>query len=311
MNQMDEVNQRANLAFSNHMELLTFFLTDRQQYGINVFKIIEVIETPKAVTKMPESHPAVVGAIDFRGKVVSVIDLGLGLGLTPVNVAQELSYVIICEYSGTIQGLLVSSPNNLLNKSWEEIKSPGETFKDAGYLTALTYQEDGEAIQILDVEKILGEIIGADDVIAQEILVKSQKIDTAHFKVLVIDDSKAARQQIETTLGLMKTPFQSFDSAVKAWEFVSQNFETSKNPLFDLIISDIEMPGMDGFTFTRKMKAHHDVRLSGIPLVLHSSMSNDSNRMKAKDVGADEFIPKYQADSIATLVLKWYELARQ
>ncbi|MBF0107874.1 MAG: chemotaxis protein CheV [Magnetococcales bacterium] len=303
---LDEVTQRANLAFSNQMEMLTFFLADRQQYGINVFKIIEVIETPREITQMPETHPAIVGAIDFRGKVVTVIDLGMTLGLKPIAVGKELSYIIVCEYSGMIQGLMVSQPNKLITRSWQEIKSPGSSFQEAACLTALTYEQNGEAIQILDIEKILGEIIGADETIAAELLAQGRQLDISRFKVLVVDDSKAARNQIERTLEQMGAPYDSFDAAAKAFDHIMKNFAAHPAPLYNLIISDIEMPGMDGFTFTRNMKGHTDTRLTSIPMVLHSSMSNESNKSKAQEMGADDFIPKYQADAIATMVLKWH-----
>ncbi|MEO5327962.1 MAG: chemotaxis protein [Magnetococcus sp. THC-1_WYH] len=305
-NMMDEISQRANLAFSNQMEMLTFFLSDKQQYGVNVFKIIEVVETPKEITEMPQTQPAIVGAMDFRGKVVTVIDLGLALRLAPIQVGKELSYVIVCEYSGMIQGLMVSQPNKLITRSWEEIKSPGSNFLDNAYLTALTYEKNGDAIQILDVEKILGEIIGSDEIIADELLAKGQAVDISNFKVMVVDDSKAARGQIEKTLEQMGTPYESFNAAAQAYEYLLQNYQSSSDPLYALIISDIEMPGMDGFTFTRKMKQHTDTRLSTIPMALHSSMSNESNRVKALEMGADDFIPKYQANSIASLVLRWH-----
>ncbi|MBF0613034.1 MAG: chemotaxis protein CheW, partial [Magnetococcales bacterium] len=153
-NFIDEAMRRTNLAFSNQMEMLTFFLSDQQQYGINVFKIIEVIETPSTITKIPQAHPAMVGSINFRDRVVTVIDLSFGLGMQPVD-RKGFSYIIICEYSNSVQGLLISHPNKLINKGWDEIKKPGNSWQ-SGYLTALTYDEDGNAIQILDVEKILG-----------------------------------------------------------------------------------------------------------------------------------------------------------
>lgn len=303
---MDEISQRANLAFSNQMEMLTFYLSDQQQYGINVFKIIEVIETPKNVTVMPQTHPAIAGAIDFRGKVVMLIDLGLALGMEPVYKENILSYIIVCEYSGMIQGLLVSQPNKLITRSWEDIKSPGNSFQETAYLTALTYENNGDAIQILDIEKILGEIIGADETVAFELLAQGLEVDISQFKVLVVDDSKSARGQIERTLEKLGTPYESFDAASKAYAHLLKNYESSEDPLYSLIISDIEMPEMDGFTFTRNMKQHADRRLSKIPMALHSSMSNESNRLKAQEMGADDFIPKYQADSIAALILKWH-----
>ncbi|MBF0455462.1 MAG: chemotaxis protein CheV [Magnetococcales bacterium] len=300
---MEEVDRRANLAFSNQMEMLTFFLADNQQYGINVFKIIEVIETPRNVVVMPNSHKAIVGAIDFRGKAVTVIDLGCGLGLAPVDYRNSLSYIIVCEYSGTTQGLMVTSPNKLLNKSWGDVQRPGSGIQSSGYLTALTYEENGEAVQILDIEKLLGEIIGVDNEIEESLLKQGQGMNLKGvFRVLVIDDSKAAQKLLTSTLDKLGVEYDVFDGAQPAFDRLESSL-TDEGSIYSLIVSDIEMPGMDGFTFTRKVKQHADPRVSSVHLVLHSSMSNQSNKVKAQEIGADDFIPKYDPNAIAGLIL--------
>ncbi|MBF0186490.1 MAG: chemotaxis protein CheV [Magnetococcales bacterium] len=299
-NMMEEIAQRANLAFSNQMEMLTFYLTDNQQYGVNVFKIIEVIETPKAITKMPHSHPAVTGAIDFRDSMVTAIDLSVGLGMEPVDVANDISYIIICEYSGTTQGLLIKSPNKLINKSWEEIQSPGQ-MHNAGYLTALTYDENRDSIQILDVERILGEIIGVEETITEEVIEASTAVDTSGHRILMVDDSKAARALLKNAMDQLNVNYILAESAVRALDIIKKEVQKGNDRPFSLIISDIEMPAMDGFTFTRKMKGK--AKLKDIPIILHSSMSNPANRIKAEQVGADDFVPKFRPDEIASAVL--------
>lgn len=300
---MEEVDRRANLAYSNQMEMLTFFLADNQQYGINVFKIIEVIETPKSVVVMPNSHPAVVGAIDFRGNAVTVIDLGCGLGLKAIDYVGKLSYIIVCEYSGTTQGLMVTSPNKLLNKSWTDVQRPGTSVKSAGYLTALTYDETGEAVQILDIEKLLGEIIGVDNEIDESIVQQGQQMNLKDvFRVMVVDDSKAAQKLLTATLDKLGVRYDVFDSAGVALQQLDDSLSHNGSP-YSLIVCDIEMPGMDGFTFTRRVKQHKDPHIRGLYLVLHSSMSNQSNKIKAEELGADNFIPKYDPNAIASLVL--------
>ncbi|MBF0124949.1 MAG: chemotaxis protein CheV [Magnetococcales bacterium] len=308
-NFMDEIDQRANLAFTNQMEMLTFYLTDQQQYGINVFKIIEVIETPKTVTRVPQSHPAIIGAINFRDKLVTVIDLGLGLGLDPVNYQGGLSYVIICEYSNTIQGFLISRPNKLVNKSWADIKSPGSSIQSSGYLTALTYDDDDKATQILDVEKILGEIIGFEVEVKSTLLEEGRSASIADYTVLAVDDSKAARLLLARTLGKLGVGHVIYENADQAFNALQESIAPGSTQKFCLIISDIEMPGMDGFTFTRKVKAIP--QLASIPLVLHSSMSNQANTVKAQQVGADNFVAKFQPDAIARVVLDQIQLLRQ
>nr|CAX83759.1 Response regulator receiver modulated CheW protein [uncultured bacterium] len=301
-NFMDEIDQRSKLAFSNQMEMLTFFLTDNQQYGINVFKIIEVIETPKHITVMPQCHPAIIGAINFRENLVTVIDLAAALGMMPVDWKGGISYVIVCEYSGSTQGFLVSSPNKLLNRSWKNIQSPGNSSQGSGYLTALTYEDDGKtSIQILDIEKILGEIVGVEEHIDQSLIEEGQRHQVENYHVLAVDDSRAARALLENALEQLHVHHHIFDNAEKALAALQASTQPGAKFRYCLIISDIEMPGMDGFTFTRMVK--EDPQLASIHLVLHSSMSNQANRVKAEAVGANDFIPKFQPDQIARVVL--------
>lgn len=304
---MDEVDKRANLAFSNHMEMLTFFLSDEQQYGINVFKIIEVVETPKRITKIPQSHEAIVGAFNFREQLVTIIDLSLGLGLVPVDWKNSISYVIVCEYSNTTQGFLVTHPNRLLNVSWEDVKKMDASIQNSGYLTALTYDDADDAIQILDVEKILGEIIGIDTEVSQALIDEGRTMDNDNLKVMVLDDSKAARNMLQHALDQLDIEVDLFEEGHVALQALEDSLQ-NKTPPYCLIICDIEMPGMDGFTFTRTVKAHPE--LSKIHLVLHSSMSNAANKVKAKTVGADDFVPKFQPQVIARMVLDKMRLAK-
>ncbi len=298
---IDEIDRRTNLAFSNRMEMLSFYLTDSQQYGINVFKIIEVVETPKVITRIPHAHPAIVGAFKFRGSLVTVIDISFSLGMKRVDWKNGISYIIVCEYSNTTQGFLVSQPNKLLNIGWDDVKKPGEIVESAGYLIGITFEKDGQAVQILDIEKILGEVIGLDETISKELAEKSEEVDTSGMQVMVLDDSKAARGMMKNALDQLGIAHALFQEGHLALEALTNSLKEGEAP-FSLILSDIEMPGMDGFTFTRKVKAIPE--LKNIPLVLHSSMSNKANRSKAISVGADGFVPKFQPDVIAGLVLE-------
>ncbi|MBF0160615.1 MAG: purine-binding chemotaxis protein CheW, partial [Magnetococcales bacterium] len=214
---MDEIDRRTNLAFSNEMEMLTFFLTDDQLYGLNVFKIIEILECPATVTRMPHSHPSVVGAIDFRSHAVPLIDLSHALGMEPVDRSRSISYVLVCEYSTTTQGLLISRPNMLIHKKWDDIRRPEGSIYDATYLTAITYH-DGHPVQILDVEKILSEIIGLEDTVANDLVEKGRQLVVQGHHVLAVDDSKAARSMIQSALEQLGIQHTLFDNAAAALE---------------------------------------------------------------------------------------------
>ncbi|MEG3638926.1 chemotaxis protein [Magnetococcus sp. PR-3] len=301
-NFMDEIDQRTNLAFTNQMEMLTFYLTDHQQYGINVFKIIEVIETPKEVTQVPKVHPSIIGTINFRDDMVTVLDLSAALDLTPMDFENEISYVIICEYNNTTQGFLISHPNKLLQKSWKDIKRPGHGVADQGFLTAITYDEEERAIQILDIERILTEVLGLEMAVSQDVVNQGTSVDFSKFLVLIVDDSRSALKVLEHTLTQLNIPHIAHSSAEDALNYLENSLNEEESSPVDLIISDIEMPGMDGFTLTRTIKAHP--ALQSVSLILHSSMSNKANRDKAIQVGADDFVPKFKPDQIARSIME-------
>ncbi|KJR41434.1 chemotaxis protein CheW [Candidatus Magnetoovum chiemensis] len=295
-----EIEKRTKLAFSNQMEMFVFYLTDNQMYGINVFKIIEVIECPKTVIKVPNSHPNIKGTIDFRGKAVIVIDIGEFLGLPAQDFRKNLSYVIICEYNNNIQGLLVNNTDTLMTRSWEDIKSPSGMLNSSGYLTAIAYNDNNRMVQILDIEKMLVEILGMETSVSEEVLRSAKTSSICKKHVLVIDDSKAARGLIQSVLEQLNFTFETYESASEAMEMLQQA-GSIKNK-YCMIICDIEMPGIDGFTFTRKAKANPNLKDTYI--LLHSSMSNPANQDKAKQVGADGFIPKFQPNILAQKIIE-------
>ncbi|GAL27948.1 chemotaxis protein CheV [Vibrio variabilis] len=149
---LDSVNQRTQLVGQNRLELLTFRLMGRQRYGINVFKVKEVLQCPK-LTRMPNLHHLVKGVAHIRGQTISVIDLSLAVGGRPTTDIENC-FVVISEFNRSVQGFLVSSVERIINMHWESILPPPEGAGKANYLTAVT-NIDNELVEILDVEKIL------------------------------------------------------------------------------------------------------------------------------------------------------------
>lgn len=297
---LDEVAKRANLAMSNQMEMLTFFLTDKQLYALNVFKIIEILETPKEITKIPYSHSTIKGNINFRDKAISLIDLGEYLGMEPVDYKNTVSYVLVCEYSTTVQGFLISQPNVLITKSWSDVIKPKGNIYDNSCLTAITYDDD-QPIQILDVEKVLNEIIGIDTKVSADMVSRSKGIVKQGHHILALDDSKTACTLIASALNQLNIPHTIVDNAPQALEILEKSIGADGMSSITLIISDLEMPIMDGFTFTRKVRA--DPKLAKIRLTIHSSLSNKSNVEKATQMGADDFVSKFTPDNIVGSIL--------
>ncbi|MBF0097363.1 MAG: chemotaxis protein CheV [Magnetococcales bacterium] len=303
-----EVDKRANLAMSNEVEMLTFYLTDGQLYGLNVFKIIEILETPKEITAVPQAHPVIKGAINFRGHAINLIDLGQYLGMKTVDYRHDLSYVLVCEYSTTTQGFLVHRPNILITKGWHEIIKPVGDLYEQSCVAAITYHE-GKPIQMLDVEKVLNDIVGIDITISRELIERGQQIVRQEHHILAVDDSKAACHLIQAVLNQMGIRHTVVDEAPKALELLESSLDSSGRSAFTMVFTDIEMPIMDGFTFTRLVKSNP--RLAKVYVAVNSSLSNKSNEEKAHQLGADDFIPKFTPDNMARIVLEQVEKANR
>jgi two-component system chemotaxis response regulator CheV len=286
---LDEALQRSNLSQSNQMEMLTFRLTDNQLYGINVFKIIEIIECPNRIDKMPNSHPAVKGALDFRGNALAVIDLSEAVGLPTKKYKDELAYIIICEYNRSLTAFIVHAPDTLLTRSWADIHKPEGV--NAMSLVAIAYADSAEAIMLLDIESILSNVVGIERDLSSVAMNGAEGKGSGRH-VLVVDDSRTAIMLLQSVLDKMGFTNVAMMSADKALEYLAKDYAK-----VDLVISDIEMPGMDGFTFTRALREHSNYK--DLKVILHSSMSNPSNQLKAEQAGANKFVAKFDPDSLS------------
>ncbi len=284
---IDEAVQRTRLSMSNQMEMLIFRLTDKQLYGINVFKIIEIIECPKRIDRAPNSHPAIRGVIDFRGKAIAAIDLSQAVGLSSKNFNDELAYVIICEYNRQLTAFIIDSPETLLTRSWGDIHKPKGI--NAKSLVAIAYNDDNEAVMLLDIETILAEVVGLDEGMEVPSLGRGN-LEWSSLHILLVDDSRTALLMLQSLLDKLGCRHNSLQSADQALDFLNDCLQKNL-PLVDMVISDIEMPGMDGFTLARTIRenpAFHDLKI-----MLHSSMSNPTNQIKAKQAGANDFVAKF------------------
>jgi two-component system chemotaxis response regulator CheV len=294
---LDEALQRSNLSQTNQMEMLTFRLTDNQLYGINVFKIIEILECPDRIDRMPNSHPAVKGAFNFRGNALAVIDLSEAVGLTPKKFHTELAYIIICEYNRSLTAFIIHAPDTLLTRSWADIHKPNGV--NALSLVAIAYADCGDAIMLLDIESILSEVVGIDRNLSSISCGIAGKGRGRH--VLVVDDSRTAILLLQSVLDKMGFTNTAVMSADKALEYLEL-----EHAGVDLIISDIEMPGMDGFTFTRTVREQNEYK--HLKVILHSSMSNPSNQLKAEQAGANRFVAKFDPDSLSKEIFSLVDL---
>jgi two-component system chemotaxis response regulator CheV len=298
------VDMRTRLAGHNRLELLLFRLSGKQLFGINVFKVQEVIQCPP-LTSIPKSNRIIRGIAHMRGKTIPVMDLSMAIG-GPAQTQVEGCFVVVTEYNCTTQGFLVNGVDRIVNMNWEEILPPPTGVGRGHYLTAVTRVED-ELVEIIDVEKVLAEVIGARDVVSSELLESAHKDDGTEQRVhvLVADDSSVARNQIKRTLdqlGISCTLARDGREALEQLQAWADEGGPEVTDRIFMVISDVEMPEMDGYTFTTSVRA--DPRLRGLYILLHTSLSGVFNNAMVQRVGADEFIAKFQPDVLAEAVLK-------
>lgn len=295
---LDSVNQRTQLVGQNRLELLLFRLNGRQRFGINVFKVREVLQCPP-LTVMPKLNSCIRGVAHIRGQTISVIDLSMAMGKRPI---QDLSkcFIIISEYNRSIQGFLVHSVERIINMNWESILPPPKGAGRINYMTAVT-EVDGELVEILDVERILNEISPVSTEVSTELVEASEERNPHGRPVLVADDSSVARKQVQRALEAIGVQCVL---AKDGREALNMLLEMSKNgPIKDqiaLVISDIEMPEMDGYTFTAEIR--NNPNLKDLHVILHTSLSGVFNQAMVQKVGANNFIAKFQPDELAKAV---------
>jgi len=302
---MDSVNELTEVVGQNRMELLLFKLSGlRQRYGINVFKVREVLPCPR-LTVMPKLQKFVIGVAHIRGQTISVIDLAYAIGGRPsTNI--EKCFIIIAEYNRSTHAFLVSNVERILNMNWDKIMPPPKGAGDSNYMTAVT-EIDGELVEILDVEKILEEISPSkldqqdlDEVYDDEY---TKIIEEHKPKVLIADDSKVALNQVCYAMEKMNLEVVKANDGREAYEILRQ--AAANGPIteqFAVVISDVEMPEMDGYTLCAKVR--QDPVLKSAYIILHTSLSGVFNLGMVSKAGANDFIPKFNSLELAKAVKK-------
>ena len=297
---MDAVNQRTQLVGQNRLELLLFRLDGPQLYGINVFKVREVLQCPK-LTVMPKSHPVVCGVASIRGATIPILDLAMATGAGALR-GHSNPFVIITEYNTKTQGFLVRSVERIVNMNWEAIHPPPKGAGRDHYLTAVTQLED-QLVEIIDVEKVLAEVSPSPETISHGVVDVDTQEKALSLRVLTVDDSSVARKQVARCLQSVGVEVVSLNDGRQALEYLRALVDQGKDPAYEflMMISDIEMPEMDGYTLTAEIR--NDPRMKDLHIILHTSLSGVFNQAMVKKVGADDFLAKFRPDDLASRVV--------
>ncbi|WP_034948262.1 chemotaxis protein [Erwinia oleae] len=313
-----EIDERANLALSNKFELLLFRLgadaadEKSELYGINVFKLREIVPMP-TITKAAGMRSPLLGMANIRGQLIPVIDLPAVAGCTPTT---GLNLLLVTEYARSTQAFAVESVEDIVRLNWSQVHT-AESGVGSRNITSIallegTQQENAMAL-VLDVEQIL------HDVIPSVREVKEGDISLKNFQMkpgavaIVAEDSKVARSMLEQGLKAMGIPALMHTTGLEAWEQIKvmarQAAEegVSIRDKIGLVLTDLEMPEMDGFTLTRNIKT--DQNLKSIPVVIHSSLSGSANEDHVRKVGANGYVAKFEINQLSAIIHKVLEEA--
>ncbi|AGW13435.1 chemotaxis protein [Megalodesulfovibrio gigas] len=301
---------------TNELEIVEFYLTETLPngkkytgyYGINVAKVLEIIRVPK-ITEMPnQPHPSVLGAFNLRERIIPLVDLSQWLGKSKAGV--EAEKVIVTEFNRVTNAFLVSGVTRIHRLSWEQIRPPSAQMLhfSGESITGVVNLED-RVLFILDMEKIVSELcpsLALQEMDPGDFTPPSPgqpQEDPGFFKVLIADDSGTIRNMMATNLAKLGFEVTATVDGAKAWEQLlswKQTATDQQRPIHEyvqVIISDIEMPEMDGHSLTRRIK--DDPVLKQTPVLLFSSLITESLRHKGEAVGADDQISKPDIKTLA------------
>jgi two-component system chemotaxis response regulator CheV len=304
-----EVDERSNLTGTNKFELLLFRLggdangEHSELFGINVFKIREIVAMP-TITKVAGSPDHVLGVVNLRGQIIQVLDLPGIAGVTPKT---GLNIMLVTEFARTTQAFAVESVEEIVRLDWSQVMS-AEKSAGSGMVTSIARLEafDGQPArlaQVLDVETILRNLNpdahteNIEQAVGDKMKLKPGAV------ILAADDSVVARALIEQGLDAMGLPFVMTKSGKECWDqlnHIAAAAEAEGKTVHDkvaLVLTDLEMPEMDGFTLTRNIKSN--ARFGNMPVVIHSSLSGTTNEEHVKNVRADAYVAKFSAEDLS------------
>jgi two-component system chemotaxis response regulator CheV len=288
-------------AGTNELEVLVFRM-GTQRYGVNVAKVREVIrgETP---SEPPKMHRSIVGVINKRGQLIPLVDLGKHLGLDPIDLSGIAdARIIVTEFNGMVVGFLVEAVERIHRLGWDRVQTVpdlGEREAGVNYSTCtgiIRFEE--YLLLMIDFESIT-DSIRMEDKLHVTSVDNPLGVDRGSVRVVMAEDSSFMRDAIGTVFRQSGyTNATIFADGQAAWDAISAGAAQGEIP--DIVISDIEMPRMDGLRLTKEIKG--DARLAGVPVVLFSSLITEENRKKGEQVGADRQLSKPELPDLVRLV---------
>ncbi|WBF68961.1 chemotaxis protein [Desulfovibrio subterraneus] len=299
---------------TNELEVLELFISERLpdgsvapcHFGVNVAKVMQVIEAPKFAAPESASNPCFMGMIDIRNMMVPVLDLSRWLKMDMVHADHDV--IMVTEFSHSVTGFLVSGVTEIHRVGWQEVQPPSGYITKIGTNCIVGMVDLGDHfVQLVDLENVLADL----DPQTFEKAEHKGALASRSYKALVADDSATIRLMLRKNLEsanfelTMVNNGQDALNQLRAFRTQSQEEGRPLSDFVDIVISDIEMPLMDGFTLTKNVK--EDAVLGSLPVILYSSLITNELRHKGDSVGADDQISKPDLDMMAQRALELLE----
>ena len=299
---------------TNEFEILEFFISSQKDeesplevnsFGINVAKVVEVIENPGLELTYDNVNPCFMGVIPLRGEILPVLDLSKWLKLPKKKFRNEI--IIVTEFSKQIAGFLVSGVVEIHRLDWTQVESPDKlvaSYKENCIVGIVQIEE--KIIQLLDLEYMISDLTGVTMEARNERFISEKK-----YCALIADDSKLIREMLRASMEEANFEVREFTNGYDCWNYLNQRASDTvddslpKQLDFDIVITDIEMPQMDGFTLTKKIKQNEI--LKKLPVLLYSSIITEELYHKGQSVGADEQMSKPDLHKVPQVSVKLIE----
>ncbi|PXX92357.1 chemotaxis protein CheW [Marinobacter vulgaris] len=283
-------------------KLLLFYLTSHRPFGLGTLKIREIMPFVP-LTRLPHSHSAVVGTMSFRGSAVPVIDMAAAVGYPPLTAEErKTASIIVTDIQRREIGFLVRSVRKIVETEWKDVMPPPKSLGDRAFITGLVTIED-QIVQLLDVELLLARVYPESVDPGEVVLTDVQRETLKGLNILLVDDSQVARKQLSDALDSKDVTYFVTTNGQDALDLMI-NANSDGRPI-DILVSDIEMPGLDGYELTFNVRDSSSLNQPYI--ILHTSLNSEMSVSYAKQVGADEALTKFDAEELLHAILRGAE----
>ncbi len=284
---------------SQSQGLLLFHLSHIQQFALGTLKIREIVPFSN-LSKIPRSHPSILGAATIRGNTIAVIDMAAAIGFKAISPDEQKDcYVIITDCQRMVIGFLVRAIDKIIECNWRDIEAPASNLGHNVFLTGVT-RLDNKLVQLLDVELLMAKIFPHDPAANRAILTDVQREQLKPMRILLVDDSKVARKQLSDALDSINIPYDVTSDGHDALQ-IMRDAAAQQKPI-NILVSDIEMPGLDGYELAFEVK--NNPELANAYIILHTSLSSEISVSQAKQVGANEALTKFDAHELIDAMLR-------